>query len=123
MEFLPNRFTEEGELASGTMWPGRRTQLAQACELCEQLGRLMSRCVRLYGECGLVNLLQFNSFACTFIASIFAKAACGKTARALCAADGGQRASAPPPTRHRGSWETEPKGPRGGKGEPEHRNV
>jgi hypothetical protein len=31
------------------------------------------------------------------------KAACGKTARAVWAADGGQRASAPPPTRHRGS--------------------
>ena len=30
---------------------------------------------------------------------VFVKAACGKTARAVWAADGGQRASAPPPTR------------------------
>jgi hypothetical protein len=30
---------------------------------------------------------------------VFVKAACGTTARAVWAADGGQRASAPPPTR------------------------
>ena len=32
------------------------------------------------------------------------KAACGKSARAVWAADGGQRASAPPPTRHSREW-------------------
>ena len=42
---------------------------------------------------------RIDTFDCCLAQRINVKAACRKTARAVWAADGGQRASAPPPTR------------------------
>ncbi|MGF6652611.1 group II intron reverse transcriptase/maturase [Paraburkholderia youngii] len=42
-----------------------------------------------------------DTFYCVPACCIFVKAGCRKTARAVCAADGGQRVSAPPPTQQR----------------------
>ena len=63
---------------------------------------------KLYGEMGLVGLLALT-FGAPTRKGVFVKAACGKTARAVWAADGGQREGNPPrtpPTRLRvkGRW-------------------
>jgi RNA-directed DNA polymerase len=58
----------------------------------------------LYGEHGLVNLGGVIPSVASRKSGVFGKAAYGKTVRAVWAADGGQRASAPPPTRQSPRW-------------------
>ena len=86
-----------------TLPPARRldraTPMVASVQAVAQRWLETASCERVVWRVRSGELDRIDTFDCCLAQRINVKAACGKTARAVWAADGGQRASAPPPTR------------------------